>query len=61
MRPLGRPRHRWEDIKTDRRRVKCEDVDVITFFLDMFDFWAFVTVVDGRPSGPNNTRTILTE
>jgi hypothetical protein len=25
-RPLWRPRHRWEDIKTDLREIRWEDV-----------------------------------
>jgi hypothetical protein len=24
-RPLGRPRRRWEDIKTDRQEMGCEE------------------------------------
>jgi hypothetical protein len=28
MRPLGKPRRRWEDnIKTDLRQIWCEDVE----------------------------------
>jgi hypothetical protein len=28
-RPLGRPRHRWEDIKLDLREIGFGDVDLI--------------------------------
>jgi hypothetical protein len=35
-RPLGRPRHRWEDnIKNDINKIGCEDVDCINLAQDI--------------------------
>ena len=30
-RPLGRPRHRWEDIKMDLQEVGCGGMDKMVF------------------------------
>ena len=45
-RPLGRPRHRWEDnIKMDLQEVRCEGVDWIELAQDRDRWWALVNVV----------------
>jgi hypothetical protein len=45
-RPLGRPRHRWEDnIKVDLQEVGYEGVDWIELVLDRDRWWALVVVV----------------
>ena len=44
-RPLGRPRHRWEDnIKMDRQRVGCASMDWIKLAEDRDRWWALVNV-----------------
>jgi len=44
-RPLGRPRHRWEDnIKMDLQEVGCGGVDWIELVQDRDRWRAFVTV-----------------
>jgi hypothetical protein len=40
-RPLGRSRHRWEDIKMDRHEVGCEGMDWIDVAED-WDRWRAV-------------------
>jgi len=45
-RPLGRPRHRWEDnIKMDLLEVGCGSIDLIELAKDGDRWWAFVNVV----------------
>ena len=45
-RPLGRPRHRWEDnIKMDLQEVGCGGVDWIELAQDMDRWRALVRVV----------------
>jgi hypothetical protein len=45
-RPLGRPRHRWEDnIKTDFQEVGFGDVDSNELFQDRDNWRAFVNAV----------------
>jgi hypothetical protein len=45
-RPLGEPRHRWEDnIKIDLREVDLERVDWINLAQDRDQWWAFVNIV----------------
>jgi hypothetical protein len=45
-RPLGRPRHRWEDkIKTDLREIGCGDMDSIHLSQDRDRWQAFVNTV----------------
>jgi len=45
-RPLGRPRHRWEDnIKIDLQEVGCGDMDWIELAQDRDRWWALVTAV----------------
>ena len=42
-RPLGRPRHRWEDnIKIDPQEVGCGGKDWIKLAEDRGRWWAFV-------------------
>jgi len=42
-RPLGRPRHRWEDnIKMDLQEVRCGGVDWIELAQDRDRWWALV-------------------
>ena len=44
--PLGRPRHRWEDnIKMDLQEVGCGGMDWIELTQDMYRWRALVTVV----------------
>jgi len=33
-RPLGRPEHKWNDIRMDLRKVACKDVDWINLSQD---------------------------
>jgi hypothetical protein len=42
---LGRPRHRWEDIKMDHQDVGCEGVDWIDLAQDMDRWRAFVNAI----------------
>jgi len=45
-RPLGRPRHRWEDnIKMDLQEVGCGSMDWINLTQDRDGWQAFVSVV----------------
>ena len=45
-RPLGRPRHRWEDnIKMDPQEVGCGGMDWIEPALDRDRWWALVNAV----------------
>ena len=44
--PLGRPRHRWEDnIKMDLQEVGCGGMDWIELTQDMYRWRALVTAV----------------
>jgi hypothetical protein len=50
-RPLGRPRHRWEDnIKMDLQKVGCEDMDWIDLAHDR-DSWRSILSGGNEPSG----------
>jgi hypothetical protein len=45
-RPLGRPRHRWEDnIKMDLREIRVDGANWIQLAQDMVQWWAFVNMV----------------
>ena len=45
-RPLGRPRHRWEDnIKMDLQEVECEGMDWIDLAQDTDSWLALVNAV----------------
>jgi hypothetical protein len=45
-RPLGRPRHRWEDnVKMDLREVGCGREDWIGLAQDRARWWALVSAV----------------
>jgi len=45
-RPLGRPRHRWEDnIKVDLQEVGCEGMDWIDMAQVRDRWWTFVYAV----------------
>jgi len=45
-RPLGRPRHRWEDnIKVDLQEVGCGGLDWIELAQDRDKWWALVNAV----------------
>ena len=45
-RPVGRPRHRWEDnIKMDLREVGCDPGEWIDFAKDRDQWQAYVRVV----------------
>jgi hypothetical protein len=45
-RPLGRPRHRWEDnIKMDLQEVGCRGMDWIELAQDRDRWWVLVNVV----------------
>jgi len=59
-RPLGRPRHRWEDnIKIDLQEVGCEDMDWIQLAQDRDRWQALVNVVMNLRV-PKNTGNFLT-
>jgi hypothetical protein len=59
-RPLGRPRHRWEDnIKVDFQDVVCEGMDWIGVAQDMNMLWAIVNAVMNLRV-PYNARSFLT-
>jgi hypothetical protein len=45
-RPLGRPRHRWEDnIKMDLREIGVDGANWILLAQDRVQWWAFVSTV----------------
>jgi hypothetical protein len=45
-RPLGRPRHRWEDnVKMDLREIEIEGVNWIQLAQDRVQWWACVNMV----------------
>jgi hypothetical protein len=45
-RPLGRPRHRWEDIfKLDLREIGIDGVNWIQLAQDRAQWWAFLKTV----------------
>jgi hypothetical protein len=44
-RSLGRPRHRWEDIKVDLQEVGCRGIDWIELAEDRDSLRALVIVV----------------
>jgi hypothetical protein len=44
-RPLGRPRHRWEDIRMDLHEVACGGMDWIGLAQDRDRWRAIVNVV----------------
>jgi hypothetical protein len=45
-RPLGRPRHRWEDnIRLDLEEMRWEAVDLIHLTQDKDQWWALVNTV----------------
>jgi hypothetical protein len=45
-RPLGRPRHRWEDnIKMDLREIGIDGVNWIRLAQNRVQWWAFVNTV----------------
>jgi hypothetical protein len=45
-RPLGRPRHRWEDnIKMDLREIGINRVNWIQLAQDRFQWWACMNTV----------------
>jgi hypothetical protein len=45
-RPLGRPRHRWEDnIKMDLREIGIDGVNCIWLAKDRVQWWASVNMV----------------
>jgi len=43
-RPLGRARHKWEDIKKDLQEVGCGCMDWIKLSEDRNGWWTLVTV-----------------
>jgi hypothetical protein len=46
MRPLGRPRHKWEDnIKMDLREIRIDGANGIQLAQDRVQWWAFVRTV----------------
>jgi hypothetical protein len=46
MRPLGRPRHRWEvNIKLDLREIGIDGANWIQLAQDRVQWWAFVNMV----------------
>jgi hypothetical protein len=55
-RPLGRPRHRWEDgIRRDLREIGLGGVDSIRLAQDRGRWWAVVyTVMNLRVQGPRS-------
>jgi hypothetical protein len=58
-RPLGRPRHRWEDdIKMDVQEVECASMDWIELAHDRDRWWALVNAIR-NPSGSINCGEFL--
>jgi hypothetical protein len=48
-RPLGRPRHRWEDnIKLDIREIGIDGANWIQLAQNRVQWWAFVNTVMNR-------------
>jgi hypothetical protein len=46
MRPLGRPRHRWEDnIKMDLREIGINRANWIRLAQDRIQWWAFMNTI----------------
>jgi hypothetical protein len=45
IRPCGRFRSRWVDIKMDLKETGCEDVDWIHLAQDRVQWWVLVNVV----------------
>ena len=59
-RPLGRPRHRWEDnIKIDLQEVRCGCMDWISLAQDKDRWWALVNEVM-KLRVPQNAGNFLT-
>jgi hypothetical protein len=49
-RPLGRPRHRWEDnIKLDLREIGIDGANCIQLVQDRVRWWDFVSTVMNVP------------
>jgi hypothetical protein len=44
-RPLGRPRHRWDNIRMDLQEVGCGDMNWIGLAQDRDRLWAIVNAV----------------
>ena len=58
--PLGRPRHRWEDIiKMDLQEVRCEGMDLIDLAQDR-DRWPAPVNVIMNLGVPQNAGNVLT-
>jgi transposase len=59
-RPLGRPRHRWEDnIKMGLRDIGINGANWIQLAQDRFQWWAFVNMVMNLQV-PSESRIFLT-
>jgi len=60
MKPLGRPRHRWEDnIKMDLQEVGCGGMDWINLAQDSDRWWALMNAVMNLQV-PQNVENCLT-
>ena len=60
MKPLGRPRHRWEDnIKMDLQEVGCGGMDWINLAQDSDRWWALLNAVMNLQV-PQNVENCLT-
>jgi hypothetical protein len=44
-RPLGRPRHRWEDNMLDLREIQIDGANWVQLAQDRVQWWAFVNTV----------------
>jgi len=44
-RPLGRPRHSWDNIKMYLKQIWCEDVDWIHLAQNRDEWWVLVNMV----------------